>query len=49
MIPYSASYEAKVVSQGTDPEVRKKVAEEEGAASMINKIIKVGYTTLRLI
>ena len=49
MIPYSAAFEAKVIAQGTDPEVRKKVAEELGAPSMINKIIKVGYTALRLI
>jgi obg-like ATPase 1 len=49
MIPYSAEFEAKIVAQGTDPEIRKKVADEEGAPSMINKIIKIGYTALRLV
>lgn len=49
MIPYSAEFEKKVISQGTDAEVRRKTAEELGAPSCINKIIKIGYTTLRLI
>lgn len=49
MIPYSANFEKKVISEGTDPEIRKKVADELGAPSCIPKIIKVGYTTLRLI
>lgn len=49
MIPFSAEFEKKVVSQGTDPEVRKKVAEELGAPSCIQKIITTGYKTLRLI
>ena len=46
MVPFSAEFEQKVVSQGLDPEVRKKAAEELGAPSCINRIIKVGYTTL---
>jgi ribosome-binding ATPase YchF (GTP1/OBG family) len=49
MIPYSAEFEKKVCSMGTDPEVRRKTAEELGAPSCIPKIIKLGYTTLRLI
>lgn len=49
MIPFSADFESKVVAMGTDPEVRKKAAEEMGAPSCIPRIIKVGYTTLRLI
>lgn len=49
MVPYSADFESKVVSQGTDPEVRKKSAEEMGSPSCIPKIIKIGYNTLRLI
>lgn len=49
MIPFSANFEKQVISQGTDPEIRRKVAEELGAPSCIPKIIKVGYTTLRLI
>ena len=43
MIPYSADFETKVTSVGTDPEVRKKAAEELGAPSCISRIIKVGY------
>ncbi len=34
---------------GLDPESRRKGGEELGAASAIPKIIKVGYTTLKLI
>ena len=49
MIPFSAEFETKVVSNGADPEVRKKMAEELGAPSCIGKMIKIGYTTLRLI
>lgn len=48
MIPFSANFEKKVIAGGTDPEVRAKAAEELGAPSCIPKIIKVGYTTLRL-
>ena len=46
MIPFSADYEKDVISAGTDPEERRKKAEELGAPSCINKIIKTGYTTL---
>jgi len=49
MIPFSAEFESKVVAHGTEPEVRKKAAEELGAPSIINKIIKIGYNALRLI
>lgn len=49
MIPYSADFESKVVSVGTDPEARKKAAEEMGSPSCIPRIIKVGYSTLKLI
>jgi len=49
MIPFSAEFESKVIAYGTDPEVRKKAAEELGAPSCINKIIKIGYTALKLI
>jgi len=46
MVPFSADFETKVVAHGTDPEVRKKAAEEMGSPSSINKIIKIGYHTL---
>lgn len=49
MIPFSADFETRVTAAGTDPEVRKKAAEELGSASCIPRIIKVGYQTLRLI
>ncbi len=49
MVPFSAEFEQKVTGAGTDPEVRKKAAEELGSPSCIPKIIKVGYTTLKLI
>jgi obg-like ATPase 1 len=49
MIPFSAGFETKVVSGGAEAEVRKKMAEELGAPSCIPKIIKIGYSTLKLI
>ena len=49
MIPFSAEFEKKVTSMGPDPEVRRKIAEELGSPSCIPKLIKTGYTTLRLI
>ena len=49
MIPYCAGYEKKINDVGTDFEVRRKAAEEFGAASCIPKIIKLGYSTLKLI
>ena len=49
MIPFSADFEKEVVAQGTDAEVRRKVSEEMGAPSCIPKMIKLGYSTLRLI
>ena len=50
MIPFSASYESRVVDEwGTDVEARRAFCENEGAISSINKIIKVGYNTLNLI
>jgi len=38
-----------VSAGGQDQELRKKISEEMGAASCIPKIIKLGYSTLRLI
>jgi len=49
MVPFSASFEKQIVSYGLDAESRKKAGEELGAPSCIPKIIKIGYTTLRLI
>ena len=49
MVPFSAEYGLKVVAYGTDPEVRKKAAEELGMPSCIAKMIKIGYHTLQLI
>jgi obg-like ATPase 1 len=49
MIPFSAEFEKRVTSEGPDPEVRRKIAEELGSPSCIAKIIKTGYQTLRLI
>jgi GTP-binding protein YchF len=49
MIPFSADFEKAVVANGLDPEVRRKAAEEMGAPSIINKIIKIGYHTLQLV
>jgi len=48
VIPYSAEYEAKVLLNET-AEAKKKFCEEFGAPSTINKIIKIGYSTLNLI
>lgn len=49
MIPFCAGYEARLVDLGaTDEESRAKIAEEEGIPSMLTRIIKVGYKTLRL-
>ncbi|TNV78417.1 hypothetical protein FGO68_gene7455 [Halteria grandinella] len=49
MIPFSADFEKRVTSEGSDPQVRKKIADEMGAPSSIPKLIKTGYNTLRLI
>jgi len=49
MIPYSADFEKRANSVSTDLEERRKAAEEMGSPSCISRIIKVGYTTLRLI
>jgi obg-like ATPase 1 len=50
MIPYSASYESKVVEEcKTDQQARQEFCKAEGAPSMINKIIKTGYNALHLI
>jgi obg-like ATPase 1 len=50
MIPFSADFEKQVVAMGgLDQEARKKVSEEMGAPSCIPKMIKLGYSTLRLI
>lgn len=49
MIPFSAEFEKQVTAAGTDAEARKKVADELGAPSCISKLIKTGYSHLRLI
>jgi obg-like ATPase 1 len=50
MIPFSAAYESRVVEEcKTDVQARAEFCKAEGAASMINKIIKTGYTALHLI
>lgn len=50
MIPFSADFESQVVANGgIEPESRAKAASELGAASVINKIIRIGYHTLQLI
>lgn len=50
MIPFSAAYESRVVEEcKTDQEARVKFCEAEEAPSAINKIIKIGFTTLSLI
>ena len=49
MIPFSAAYEFSLVAQGAiDEESRATIAEQNGAPSAINKIIKAGYKALRL-
>ena len=49
MIPFSAAYESKLVDLGAvDEESRERIAKEEGVASAINRIIKVGYKRLHL-
>lgn len=50
MIPFSASYESRVVDEcKTDVEERKEFCKAEGAPSVINKIIKTGYSALHLV
>lgn len=49
MIPFSAEFEKKVITYGTEAEMRKKAAADMGAASAINRIIRIGYSTLKLI
>lgn len=49
MIPYSADYEKMLTAISPEPEIRNKAADEEGCPSCINRIIKVGYSTLQLI
>ena len=50
MIPFSASYESRVVEEcKTDVAARQEFCKAEGAPSAINKIIKTGYNTLQLI
>lgn len=49
MIPFSAAYESRVVEEAkTDQEARNEFCKNEGAPSMINKIIKTGYNSLGL-
>lgn len=49
MVPFCASYEARLVDLGAeDDESRARIAKEEGIASMITRIIKLGYKALRL-
>lgn len=50
MIPFSAAFESRVVEEcKTDVEARAEFCKAEGVPSCINKIIKLGYTTLNLI
>lgn len=50
MIPYSAGFEAEVVaSNPEDKAAQEAYAKEQGAASMIDRIIKAGYKNLQLI
>lgn len=50
MIPYSAEFEAEVVSAGVDDkEAQAAKAKELGGVSMIDRIIKSGYRNLNLV
>lgn len=50
MIPFSAAFESRVVEEcKTDQDARKEFCDQEGAPSVINKIIKIGYNTLNLV
>lgn len=51
MLPYSADYETEVLALAGSPdrESRDKAAAELGAATMIHKIVTVGYKSLQLI
>ena len=52
MIPYSADFESQVVATCADPDdaaEKAKVAEELGAPSMIDRVIKAGYKNLQLV
>jgi len=51
MLPFSAEFESNVLAAAGSPdkEARDKAADELGAATMIHKIVNVGYRTLRLI
>ena len=46
MIPFSAEFEKEVSSVGPDPLARAEKAKELGAKSMLDRIIKIGYTHL---
>lgn len=49
MIPYSADFEAQVIAGCQNPDDKAeqaKVAEELGAPSMIDRLIKAGYKNL---
>lgn len=49
MIPYSAEFEAEVAAAAPDDKAGQiEAAKQLGAASMIDKIIKVGYRRLQL-
>ncbi len=50
VIPFSVAYEAKLLDLATnDPDARKKLIEETGAPSVLEKIIVTGYKMLQLI
>ena len=50
MIPFSASYESRVVEEcKTDVAARREFCKAEGAPSIINKVIKTGYNALHLV
>lgn len=46
MIPFSAEFEKEVAEVGPDPTKRQEKAKEMGARSMLDRIIKVGYSHL---
>lgn len=49
MIPYSAEFEAEVAAAAPEDKAKQaEVAKELGAASVMDRIIKVGYKRLQL-
>jgi len=48
IIPFSGSFEHKLLSEFEDPVLRKKYLEDAGATSALDKIIVQGYKSLQL-